>query len=266
VERKLCFVDIHCHLLPDLDDGARGWKESLAMAKLAVADGISTIVATPHQLGNYADNHGDEIRARVDRLQTLLDRREIPLQVLPGADVRIESGLIAKIQSGEVVSLADQGQHVLLELPHEVYLPLEGLLAKLDAAGLTGILSHPERNAGIMARPGVVRSLVDRGCLIQVTAAALTGGFGSGVRQVAELLVKQGLVHFVSSDAHSPRSRPPRLSDAFERVTEIAGQEMAVELFCTNPTAVACGRDVVPGARSAAGPPRRGWLPWRKAG
>ena len=170
--------------------------------------------------------------------------------MLPGADVRIEPGLIAKVDSGEVLSLADQGRHVLLELPHEVYLPLEGLLSKLEDSGLHGILSHPERNAGIMARPNVVKTLVSRGCLIQATAAALTGGFGPDVRQVAEWLVKQGLVHFVSSDAHSPRSRRRELSAAFDRVAEMAGHGMAVELFCTNPAAVVSGREIVAGARA----------------
>ena len=266
MEQPLNFIDIHCHLLPGLDDGASRWEETLAMAELAAADGIRTIVATPHQLGIYAANHGDEIRARAGRLPSLLDERGIPLRVLPGADVRIEPGLIAKIHSGEVVTLADQGRHVLLELPHEVYLPLDRLLADFQAEGLTGILSHPERNAGIAARPGVVKSLVDQGCLIQVTAGALIGGFGARVRQVAESLVKQGLVHFVATDAHSPRSRPPVLSQAFRRVAEIAGHDAAVEMFCRNPGAVVSGREIVPGARKGSKPLRIAWLPWRRAG
>lgn len=266
MEQTLDFVDIHCHLLPGVDDGPGGWEETLAMAELAAADCVSTIVATPHQLGIYGANHGDEIRARSGRLQSLLDERGIPLRVLPGADVRIEPGLIAKIHSGEVVTLADQGRHVLLELPHEVYLPLDRLLADVQAAGLTGILSHPERNAGIVARPSVVQSLVDQGCLIQITAAALTGGFGTRVRHVAESLVKQGLVHFVATDAHGPRSRPPVLSQAFRRVAGIAGRDAAVEMFCRNPAAVVSGQEIVPGARKGSKPRRVAWLPWRKAG
>ena len=266
MEQPLGFVDIHCHLLPGLDDGASTWDEALAMAEIAAADGISTIVATPHQLGSYAANQGDAIRARVGGLQSLLEERGIPLEVLPGADVRIEPGLVAKIRSGAIVTLADQGRHVLLELPHEVYLPLDRLLANFEAAGLVAVLSHPERNAGIMERPKVVASLVARGCLVQVTAAALTGGFGSRVRQVAESLVAQGLVHFVSTDAHGPRLRPPLLAQAFERAAEIAGHDAAVELFCRNPAAVVSGGEVVPGPRKWAKPRRVGWLPWRNAG
>jgi len=265
LETPLHFVDIHCHLLPDIDDGAASWDEALSMAEMAAADGISTIVATPHQLGNFAANRGDEIRARAEHLQGLLRQNKIPLKVFPGADVRIEPAMIGKIRAGEVLTLADRGRHVLLELPHEVYLPLDRLLADLKAAGLAGILSHPERNRGIMAQPGVVQSLVGAGCLTQVTAGSLVGAFGSRVRSLAERLVKQGLVHFVSTDAHSPRSRPPLLGEAFDRVVELAGGSLAEELFCGNPAAVAAGRAVMPGLRKAAKPARFGWLPWRKA-
>jgi len=266
LETPLHFVDIHCHLLPELDDGAGCWDDALSMAEIAVADGIATIVATPHQLGNFAANRGDVIRAQAERLQAKLRKSNVSLRVLPGADVRIEPGMIAKIRAGEVLTLADRGRHVLLELPHELYLPLDRLLADFKGARLTGILSHPERNQGIMAQPGVVRSLVSAGCLIQVTAGSLVGAFGSRVRDLAERLVAQGLVHFVSTDAHSPRSRPPLLAGAFDRVVELAGGSLAEELFCRNPAAVAAGRAVTPGPRKAARLARFGWLPWRKAG
>ena len=145
------------------------------MAEMAVADGIGTIVATPHQLGSHAKNSGKTIREAAVRFQHCLDQRRLPLRVLPGADVRIEPDLVRKIRSGEVLTLADRRRHVLLELPHDVYVPLDRLLAELAAAGLVGILSHPERNRGILNQPGVLRPLVERGCLMQVTAGSLTG-------------------------------------------------------------------------------------------
>ena len=94
------FVDIHCHLLPGIDDGAKSWDESLAMARMAVADGIETIVVTPHQLGGFAQNHGDAIRQRTEELAEMLAEHEIPLAVLPGADVRIEAGMIGLVRAG----------------------------------------------------------------------------------------------------------------------------------------------------------------------
>ncbi len=247
--RSESFTDIHCHLLPGLDDGASTLDDALAMAEIAVADGIETIVATPHQLGNNARNSGQTIRAAVVGFQQQLDRRRLPLRVLPGADVRIEPGLLNKIRSGEVVTLADHRRHVLLELPHGVYFPLERLLRELASAGLSGILSHPERNRGIINQPGVLRPLVEHGCLMQVTAGSLTGDFGSQVQKFAESLVSQGLVHFVATDAHGTKTRPPILGRAFRRVRELVGEIAAIDLCCRNPKIVAAGGAVSPGCR-----------------
>jgi protein-tyrosine phosphatase len=253
------FVDIHCHLLPGLDDGAATLDHALAMAEMAVADGISTIIATPHQLGNHATNSGVTIRAATARFQQMLDGRRTPLRVLPGADVRVEPDLLRKIRTGEVVTLADRRRHVLLELPHEVYLPLDRLLADLHFAGLVGILSHPERNGGILNQPGVVRPLVERGCLLQVTAGSLTGTFGAHVQSLSESLIQQGLVHFVATDAHGTTVRPPLLAAAFERVAQLAGRETALDLCCRHPAAVAEGGKVPLGCRK---PAKSSWTGW----
>ncbi len=237
-------VDIHCHVLPGLDDGASTIDEATAMAEMAVADGITTIVATPHQLGSHPQNTGQRIRDAVADFQRHLDARGVPLCVLPGGDVRIDAELVQKIRNGTVLTLADRGRHVLLELPHDVYVPLDRLLAELNAAGLVGILSHPERNRGLLSDPRPARALVERGCLFQVTAGSLTGAFGPHVERFAESLVRQGLVHFVSTDAHGTKARTPVLTKAFERVAKLAGPSVAVNLCCRHPTAVAAGRDV----------------------
>jgi len=247
MNRSEPFADIHCHLLPDLDDGASGWEESLRMAEMAVADGIATIVATPHQRGNYSKNTGAAIRAQTARFQKALDHRGLPLRVLPGADVRIEPELVGKLRAGEILSLADRWRHVLLELPHDVYAPLDRLLDELQSIGIVGILSHPERNKGIMSRPDVLPRLIERGCLLQVTAASLTGLFGARIRRFAESIIRQGMAHFVATDAHGVASRPPLLQDAFQRVAELAGADAAVVLCCHNPASVANGEVVKAG-------------------
>jgi protein-tyrosine phosphatase len=260
------FVDIHCHLLPGIDDGPADWAESLAMARMAANDGISTAVATPHQLGSYACNTGEQVRARCRELQGLLDREGIALRVLPGGDVRIEPDLVGKIRTGEVVTLADGRRYVLLELPHEIYFPLDRLLRSLHASGLVGILSHPERNLGILGQPEVVEPLVDAGCLLQVTAGSLVGTFGAQVRSFAESLVVQGFAHFIATDGHGVKSRRPLMRRAFARAAEIAGDRSAAELCSENPRRVVAGEVVAPGRRA----PRRGtwggWLRWGKAG
>ena len=238
------FVDIHCHLAPGIDDGSKSWEESLAMAKMAQAEGIETTVVTPHQLGNYSHNTGELIRTRTGELQTLLEEHGVSLRVFPGADVRIEDEMMPKLRSGEVLTLADRGKHVLLELPHEMYFPMEGVLERLDKARMVGILSHPERNQGLLKQPQLIAPLIDRGCLMQVTCGSLMGTFGNASQRMAEWMLERGLVHFLATDAHGPQSRRPLMHHAFLRAQEISGAELAVDICCHNPAAVAAGQDV----------------------
>jgi len=250
------FVDIHCHLLPGIDDGARDLNESLAMARLAVADGISTVICTPHQGGNYCCNRGAVIRRAVAQLQTALEEAEIPLEVLPGADVRIDSDLVSQLMSGEIVSLGDHRRYVLLELPHELYLPLESLHANLKAVGVTGILSHPERNQGIMDRPDLVRPLVESGVLMQITAGSLVGTFGARIQKLSVDLLRKGLVHFISTDAHGVKKRRPLLYRAYQQAVELVGEDAARTICCRNPRAVAENQEISGGVQTTVG---RGW-------
>ena len=263
------FVDIHCHLLPGIDDGAKSWDDTLAMARMAEADGIRTVVATPHQLGGFAHNRGETIRELADQAQQFLDQLGVALQVLPGADIRIEPEMVAALRAGDVVSLADRRRHALLELPHELYYPLEPVLDDLHRHGMVGVLSHPERNQGIIRQPKVLSPLVRHGCLMQITAGSLLGAFGSESQLLAEWMLAEGLVHFVASDGHGPKSRRPLLSRAFERVVQLTDEETAADLFCHHPAAVAAGRDVAgdvrPRVKSAKGVPAKRWWKWGRA-
>jgi protein-tyrosine phosphatase len=253
------FVDIHCHLLPGIDDGAKDWDETLAMARLAVGDGTTTIIATPHQLGNFGQNRGDHIRQLAAEAQQRLDAAGIPLAVLPGADVRIEPDMVEALTRGEVLTLGDHLRHVLLELPHELYFPLEPVLEQLSRRKIAGILSHPERNQGILRQPNVLAPLVEAGCLMQITAGSLCGSMGPECQQFSEWMLAEGLIHFVATDAHGPRSRRPLLRRAFERIVEIAGEKTATELCHGKPGGVAAGPRVPAGRRPAAERPRRRW-------
>ena len=257
------FVDIHCHLLPGIDDGSSSLEESMAMAEIAVADGISSIITTPHQLGNFSCNRGDDIRKRVSDLQSELDRCRIPLTVLAGGDVRIEPGMIDGIKSGDILTLADKRKHVLLELPHELYFPLGPVLAELKSLGMQGILSHPERNHGIRAQPRLVSELVNAGCLMQVTAGSLVGTFGPAAKALAESMVKAGHVHFISTDAHHANSRRPLMRRSFDRAVEMVGRDTAIKMCCDNPALVAAGQPVTAGTLSTR--QKAGLSRWFKA-
>jgi protein-tyrosine phosphatase len=260
------FVDIHCHLLPAIDDGASSWDESLAMARMAVDDGTRTIIATPHQLGAFGHNRGEQVRACVQECQRRLRAHQIDVQVLAGADVRVEEGLVPLLRSGDVLTLGDRGRHVLLELPHELYFPLQPLLRQLEAVDIQGILSHPERNQGLLAQPRRIEQLVEAGCLTQVTAGSLMGTFGKASKKLSEEMLSAGLVHFIATDAHGIRSRRPLMDRAFRRAAEIIGVEAAATLCCSNPAAVAEGRPVAPGRQQVGRSRFAGWCWSRMAG
>ena len=253
------FVDIHCHILPGIDDGAKDWEQSLAMARLAVEDGTLTIVATPHQLGTYSENHGDQIRLLTAELQEKLEGADVPLSVLAGAEIRVETGFVERLANGELLTLGDHHRHVLLELPHELYLPLEPVLDELAQRRLVGVLAHPERNRGLLRQPNLIEALVDAGCLMQITAGSLCGTLGPDPQQLAEWMIERRLVHLVATDAHGPRSRRPLLGRAYEQLCEIADEQTAADLCIHYPTDVATGR-VVPAGRRAERPRQRtGW-------
>ncbi len=256
------FVDIHCHLIPGIDDGSKSLEESLEMARIAVEDGIAAIIVTPHQLGAFSHNQGDTIRDATASLQAALDANQIPLQVAPGADVRIEDGMLQGLRSRTVVSLADLGHHVLLELPHELYMDLRPLLTQLKHLPMQGILSHPERNHGLLARPHLVEELVEQGCLVQVTAGSLLGTFGPASQAMAESLVRDGLVHFLATDAHGSRGRRPLLRRAYIRAAELTSQRYAAEICCQNPLAVWEGEAIPPGRREVAAPAKSWFAAW----
>jgi protein-tyrosine phosphatase len=233
---------------------------------MAATDGTARIIATPHQLGSYAHVSADIIRQRVGQLQELLRQHHLPLQVLPGADVRIEPELLWQIRRGNVMTLADRQRHVLLELPHELCFQLDTLADELHAARLAGILSHPERNQQLAADPRQIERLVDKGYLMQITAGSLHGTFGERSRQTAEWMLGRGLVHLVASDAHGVQARRPLLARAHARVAQLTDPATADDLLQHHPHAVCDGRSIPAGRRQTGRSGWQRWMQWRKAG
>jgi protein-tyrosine phosphatase len=253
------FVDIHCHILPGIDDGAKHWDDALAMARLAADDGTTTIVATPHQLGSWSKNRGDEVRQLVAECNERIAAEKIPLTVLAGGEIRIEPALIEQLVTGELVTLGDHRRHVLLELPHELYFPLDGLMDELAARRITVVLAHPERNEGILRQPDFAVDLVDTGCLMQLTAGSLCGTMGPHVEEMAEWMIAEGLIHIVSTDGHGPRTRRPLMGRAHERICELADVATADDLCGRAPARIAAGRSVITGRRTIRRHRRASW-------
>lgn len=206
------------------------------MARIAVADGIRTIVATPHVKNDIPPPAliGDKIAL----LTNLLQQEGLSLDILPGGDV-------ASILPVEVVSLytVNRTEYVLLEFPHS-HLPAnaEQILFEWQLAGLRPIITHPERNPSILKHPASLERLVQAGALVQVTAGSLTGTFGVDVQACACHLVSCGLVHILASDGHSSHYRLPQLSEGRRVAAQLIGEEAAFKLVQHNPAAVISGR------------------------
>lgn len=239
-------IDIHCHLLPDFDDGAASWGETLLMAQIAEADGIAQILVTPRQLGSYSHNQADSIRQATCQLRAQLHERGLRLDIQPGAEVWLQADLPQRLADDQVLTLADRRKHLLVELPHVDDAVTDAVLDGILSQGITPILAHPERHPWIMQDPEQLERRVERGCLVQATAGSLMGLFGAESQQFVEWLLREDLVHFVASAAHGSRARRPLLQRAMVRTTELIGGDRAQRLFCRHPALVAEGADVQP--------------------
>lgn len=232
------FVDLHAHILPGLDDGARDISVAMEMARLAVAEGISYQACTPHIMPGVYDNLGPGIRRSVVELQAMLEQAGIALRLFTGADVHVAPDLGDKIRTGAALTLNDS-RYLLVEPPHHIIPPrLDDMFFNLLSAGYIPILTHPERMGWIEAKYPVIKSLAAGGVWMQVTAGALTGGFGSRVRYWAERMLDEGLVHIVATDAHDARRRPPRMRAVFDVLAKRIGEEEALNLLRERPLSI----------------------------
>ena len=240
-------VDIHCHCLPGLDDGPETLEDSLDLCRALVDDGITTVIATPHQLGRYdGSNWGPQIRSEVRALADALSAENIPLQVKPGADVRIDERLCDLLNSGQVMTLADTGKYVLLELEHDSAIEPQTLLPELLAQGRVPILSHPERNSVLNKRVDSVIPWLENGAILQVTAGSLTGHFGPVAQKIAWQWLGRGYVDVVASDAHDARKRKPLMSMAIDLTSSRLTHFITRKVFIDNPALILNG-DIIPG-------------------
>ena len=231
-------IDLHSHILPGIDDGARDWAVSMEMAKLYVDDGVTVVACTPHILPGLYHNSGPQIREATRALQQALDRDGIPLRLVTGADVHMAPDLIAGLRAGRLLSLADT-RYVLVEPPHHVApVRMEQFFFDLVVAGYTPILTHPERLSWIESQYSTVQRLIKGGVWMQVTAASLTGAFGRTAQYWANRMLDEGCVHILATDAHDTRRRPPRLSAGRDFAATRVGAREAEHLVVTRPTGI----------------------------
>jgi len=245
-ERGAGFTDVHCHCRPGLDDGPPDVPSALALGRALAADRIRTVVATPHQLGRYDGLYdAGTIRQAVTQLNELLVKAEIPLHVLPGADIRIDERIDDLVQSDRVLTIADNRRYLLVELPHEVFIDPEVLLARLGQAGLCGVITHPERHMFLAERPEYVRCWASYRPCLQITAGSFLGGFGRRSERAAWAFLQESLPVVVATDAHDTAGRAPCMTDAYRLLSRYLGRDGADTLCIENPRRLLAGEDLV---------------------
>lgn len=231
-------IDLHSHILPGCDDGARDLDTAIAMARIAERDGVRIMACTPHIMPGLYHNEAEGIRARVAQLQKALMQEGIGLKLAMGADVHVAPDLVEKLRAGVVPTL-NGSRYFLLEPPHEVVPPnFEKLVQRLLEAGYVPILTHPERLTWAASRYDIIDRVNRAGCLIQITASSLLGGFGTRAQELAQRMLDEGRVDILASDAHGDQGRVPGLSRARAFVAERHGTELADMLVVRKPAQI----------------------------
>ena len=231
-------VDIHCHILPAVDDGPPSWEVAIEMCRLAWQDGITHIVATPHANSQFRYDRtaftrlAEELTFRIDGQPT----------ITLGCDFHFSyENFLAVIENPGQFTLGTTS-YLLVELDdYSVPLSTSMNFEKLLSKGLVPILTHPERNPMLQAEPQRVLEWVQQGCLVQLTASSFTGRWGTKARSAAEWWLRRNAVHVIATDAHGVSSRPPILSEAREEVATLVGDSVAAALFTNNPLAIVNG-------------------------
>ncbi len=269
-------IDLHTHILPGLDDGAKTLEESVQMCWRSYRDGVRTIVATPHTLNGLYLNDRDIILTKVQELNEVISqqlsvnqtnqrsvisdqtavirgqinetnqinqRNQINLRILPGSDVRLCENTLSHLDQGKVMTIDDNKKYLFLEFPFQgIPHQAEEIIFQVMQRGMIPIITHPERNIELGQRPRRYYEMIRVGCLGQVTAMSLTGELGPRIKQVAERLLTNRLIHFIASDAHSVNGRPPILSEAVRVAGKIVGKEEAKKMVTEYPQAILDGR------------------------
>ncbi|MGH9670030.1 MAG: tyrosine-protein phosphatase [Terriglobales bacterium] len=232
-------IDIHCHILPGVDDGAQSWEMAAEMCRMAAQDGVTDLVATPHANEEFAYDR--------PRLRELLKR----LESLSGGKPRLRLGCDFHLSYENIQSALARPQEFSIEGTRYLLVEFSDFamparfadaLEKLRQTGLTPILTHPERHPALQRKPDEVLPLVEAGCVVQVTANSLTGFWGEAARKAAVWLLEREAVHVLASDGHDPKHRPPLLSPGRTAVEELCGAKVAQALVDENPRAILAGQ------------------------
>lgn len=241
----MVMVDLHCHLLPGVDDGAKDMEVSLRLAKEATENGITHALLTPHHLNGHYVNHKQDVLERTKAFQEELTAHQIPLTVFPGQEVRINGQLMTALDNDDILFADESGKYMLLEFPDDdVPHYTKQMVFELQQRGIVPIIVHPERNTKIMAEPDLLFELLEKGCLSQITASSYVGTFGKKVAKFSKDLIAGGQGYVFASDAHNLPGRKYEMREAFAKLKQEFGEQLVQE-YQDNARAIINGDNVV---------------------
>ncbi len=230
------YAEVHCHCLPGLDDGPDTPEEAVELCRSLADQGVRTVVATPHQLGSYGlTNDAARVREAVRSLSARLADEGIDIDVRPGGDVRVDENFLDLLDQDRILTVADAGRAVLLELPHRTFVEIGGLVEDLVGRGIVPVVTHPERHPHLQKQPARLVAWANRGAAVQITSGSLLGHFGPEAARAAwEMATLNGRV-LVASDAHDVAERRPCLPEAAVALTGRLGAAAAKALCIDHP-------------------------------
>lgn len=212
-------IDLHCHLLPGLDDGSPNMETSLRLAQEAVADGVSHCLVTPHHLNGHYVNHKQDVMAATNAFQAALEEAQIPLTVFPGQEVRVSDRVLPAYDNDDLLYVDEGGKYLLLEMPSGgIPAFAKQLVFELTQRGITPIIVHPERNTEILDNPERLAPFLEQGCLTQLTAASYMGTFGKKIENLTTRLIEAGQGTIFASDAHALARRDYELNEGLTKM------------------------------------------------
>lgn len=257
---SLLMVDIHSHILPGWDDGAKSMEDSLEMLRIAVESGTTDIVATPHANSEFPFNP-EVVNGLFAQLQQAAGGM---IRLHLGCDFHVHFENVQEALANPAKFTINRGPYLMVELPDVMnFQVIREILMRLRDVGVNPVITHPERNMQLQTKPDELQKWVQDGCLMQITGQSLLGRFGNSALQCCNQLLKEDLVHFVASDAHDTKDRTPKLNEAYHLIESRYGKRRAERLFRLNPAAVVAGQPLYIDDRSE---PRQGkswWKFWR---
>lgn len=237
-------IDIHCHILPNVDDGSESLEESIAMAKIAESEGITKIVNTSHCHFDFKYKKGNELKLELEKFNQVLKEENINIEVLLGNELYYTSDLIERFNELDFFSM-NNSKYILMEFsPINFPKNIEDVIYEIKIRGYIPIIAHAERYKQVQEDVNIVLDCIKEGALIQVNASSILGKNGEKAEDTSKKLLDNNMVHFVATDAHSSNRRRPLIKDSYNYILKNYGKEVSEKLFIENPTAVIENRDI----------------------